>query len=371
MAKLKYADIKNIIIIMLVTAIICSSIIIFSYKDKNNNLREKISTIEKEALTAIANMNKTINFLDSQNSRLKASLKHLNSSYNTLKYNYKMLNKSYQQLGEEYKTQQTDVQRLLTSIELYKQEIERSMEWFQKNSNIKILDIKELEDDLEDKCLKKSSCKIKLGCLHLVNKGEDYSYKSDESTNDQKDKLQSLQDFINNKGGDCEDYSLFYKAELNFLAEKCNEEITFETYKEGANNYFLDYDKKLYVKNAKKVTFSGYTSPVIVCGKIEQLPEDKNKGHCAIALSKKIIKNRQDFTSLNKAPVIEPQNGKLIGIINKDIKLANTKSTEITLLITDNDLFLFSENENKWLSYKNFYNKLNTIKSKFSEQRDQ
>ena len=82
------------------------------------------------------------------------------------------------------------------------------------------------------------------------------------------------------------------------------------------------------------------------------------------------IENIQDLELLNGAPLIEPQNGIYLGKVNDEssaVNLINENNhgkvnSYISIVITDNDLFLFSDEYKKWLSYSIFNGELSETK---------
>lgn len=310
-------------------------------------------------------------------------MKQLEGNIASLKTNLQNLNETYSKLSQAYNVLKKEVDSTIEKIEFYEQELQESMEWFKNNS---ILDKSEeqsrIRDYLKRTCLKKENdkCYIKLGCFYLINLNElGFEYKKDVKTTGEEDKLQSLSEFIENEGGDCEDYSLFYKAEYNYLLEQCGETSSsniildaWTTSLERGDMYWLDFDSVWYINYASGVTLKQtYIYPNVVCGNFYDLNTGEISGHCAIAFTKDKIESKQDIEELDGAPIIEPQNGGYMGVINyepSNIYLLtkhnynNPPESYIYEVITDNDLFLFSGEHEEWLSYSIFDQELHSKK---------
>jgi len=270
-----------------------------------------------------------------------------------------------------------EIRKNVELLDRYKSEIETSMAWFSTNAVLGKSGMEETaKHDLANKCYDFSdgTCKIKLSCFYLVNSEFlKLEYKIDNVTSKKEDNLQSISKFIDNGGGDCEDYSLFYKTEYNYLLQDCKGEggrnIVLESYEYSTNFadiVILDNQNYWYVNNANEKNLpEGYEYPNIICGNIYDLNSQQVNGHCLLAFTRNKIENINDLSELNLAPMVEPQSGLYMGLINDPSSnvtlisgyMANSQSF-IYEVITDNDLFLFDSENSEWLSYSNFYQKL-------------
>jgi len=273
---------------------------------------------------------------------------------------------------------QEEVQSNLNLINEYTKEIQSSMSWFKDNSILgETWREKQAKNELINMCYSSNSdtCFINLACFYLMN---DHfiglKYKTDIETSFQEDKLQSLENFSLNGGGDCEDYSLFYKAEYNYLFELCGEKkINLESVIFGEDitkEFYLNNQKTWYINGEGKILSEGYIYPNIICGNIYDLETQLISGHCVIAFTKKEILSISDLKELDLSPIIEPQNGGYMGLINdasSEIYLLKENqesypNSYIYEIITNNDLFFFKEENKSWQSYAFFYNILNKQK---------
>ena len=261
---------------------------------------------------------------------------------------------------------------LVKLIEDYKKEIELSMKWFTENAGLGETSMEEtVKSRIVYECMhmKRDECQIKTGCFYLLNEERwDITYKTDEQTSGRADKLMAIEDFLDSKGGDCEDYALFYKAELNHILGECAKNnatsITIDAWYPGddtSGTYWLSYKKKWYFPFTNSINLkSGYVHPTVVCGNIYDLRKKKVGGHCIVAFTKNKIQTKDDIDiELRLAPVIEPQNGKYLGLIedtSSGIYLDKGHESYLTVVITDNDYFM-STNQG-WQGYSGFYEML-------------
>lgn len=308
-------------------------------------------------------------------SNLDYSLNQLNYSYMILDDNYKILLKNHNNLEDDYMILKNETDILIEDIIVYKNEIKSSIEWFKSNSKLENMSEEDrIKRELENSCIyvDGENCNIKLGCFYLINKREfNLEYKFDTETSNATDKLQSINDFFLNRGGDCEDYSFFYKAEYNYLLEECKDKnIILESWyrlnsSEELTKHWLNFQKSWYIDEVVNVDFYNYKYPNVVCGNLYDPQKENVSGHCMIAFTKEKIDYIGDLDKLNGSILIEPQNGNYIGMVDDDVYLLNETLYNnhdfiswINVVITDDDYYLFSYDGLKWDSYSNFYNDL-------------
>lgn len=305
-----------------------------------------------------------------------------------LEEKYEKLNQSYRELNNTLTSLKGQLEPTIEKIEVYQEEINESMFWFRKNSILKEEEEQKIATNylgMNDNCYRMlgGTCYIKTGCVELINSEYlDIEYLNDTEVTGKEDKLQSLNEFLENEGGDCEDYSLFYKAELNYLLEgQCKNdslEIVIEAWNSSqTGKYWLDYEHEWYFDDAKGIRLKeGYTKPNVICGKMYDPQIGNISGHCVIAFTNKKITQKEDIENLKQAPMVEPQDGKYLGLISNrssGVYILSENNYEeppqsyIYSVITDNDMFLFSFEYGKWLSYSSFFNELKEKKEKLLE----
>ncbi len=374
---------KNIIlhtlsIILLVSAIIIILIMnsnISSLEQANNVLQSQLTKETQEHEQTKLQLQSELSGLSQENVELTENLDDLNSSYAELDESHTFLEQRFEGL-------KTEVNDVIIKIQDYEDELQDSMQWFNDNSNLDILDSDyAIKKYLETKCIMKSHgrCRIKTGCLFLINTEKmDLEYKYDIQTSNEVDQLQSLNEFVDNDGGDCEDFSLFYKAEFNYLLDYCSDidesNIFLEAWVSADDiydRYALDFNRNWFVIGAEEVDLpNNYIYPNIICGLLPTTSGSVS-GHCVIAFTEQKITSTDNLDLLDKAPIIEPQTGHYMGLINDESSYiylltpsyyAEVKNTYgnpyIYEVITDDDLFLFSFDEEEWMSYSSFYEEL-------------
>ncbi len=362
---------KNLAIIFLLAVVVALSVIAYSFQQQKGDLRKHCEDMQKDAIEQLERLNSTIEDYSEANLKLRDSFMILNKSYEELFERYKQLNSSYEEVRDSNIDLMMSLQEAFEKIDTYQREIDSSLEWFSKNSQLG--DKPEIKQKLESKCIK--DCSIKLGCIFLVNERMGFSYKSDLETTGDSDRLKSLNEFVEYGGGDCEDFSLFFKAEYNYLKSKCDE-VTLESYKgtEEDKEYFLDFNEEWYMSGVEPVNIGNeFQHANVVCGKIYDLNRDNLEGHCIVGFTKEKIETVKELKALETAHLVEPQNGKYYGMLNRESSgiYLQEKDLEhksfVSLIITDNDLFLYSETEEEWLSHSLFKEQLDELKTKIEK----
>ncbi|MFA5931295.1 MAG: hypothetical protein WC821_03205 [archaeon] len=333
-------------------------------------MSEEYNSLEKKHLDFVAQSEKEIYLLNNEVSKLTLQSFDLNSKLIELQSKYSSLSSSNAALDKSYLELKQEAQGTISKIMDYESSIKSSLAWFQTNSVFSSFQ-KNVLLNLKSSCLEKSSsCEINLGCFFLVNKEfVKYSYKTDITTSNSEDKLQSLEDFMKNKGGDCEDFSLFFKAEFNSLVRSCASKPVklFAWVEKKGSRFWANYSNTWYMDDATKKYFDvNNIFPTVVCGSMLDLMSGKINGHCVIAFSEKEILSSSDISSLESAELIEPQSGKYLGYVGNEsgiflITSPSATNSYINILITNNDLFLYSNG--KWNSYGSFGSELLLRKS--------
>lgn len=346
------------------------------------NLNEK----EKELIDSkneVNELNQTINELNFFLNELRNEKLFLEKELNELI-------EEYESLGEEYLDLRKETINLLERIDLYRVEIQQAIEWYKFNSVLDdSFEQRKVKKELDTECIKVSldSCEIKLSCFYLVNSEKlGLTYISDEELHGKQDKIASISEFLKNKGGDCEDYSLFFKAQYNYFLNKCKgKKIVLESWKipekkEDSEKHFVNYQQTWFIEGVKEIKITDYIYPNIICGNLYDFVFDRISGHCMLAFTEKKIKTVNDLIYLNNAFIIEPQNGSFQGNVNQEnskVILLNEENSSDSLesfihsVITDEDFYLFSWNENKWQSFSLFKEELNQKQIQLNELLNQ
>jgi len=246
-------------------------------------------------------------------SNLSLEYKNLTEQYNNLKNMYKSLRRE----NEEYKN-------ILVYYEAkYNLSLERK-QFLNKNFNYDF-SYQPFINIIREKCVSNSSLNIPCAVSILKNK---YGYKY---ISDIGDVLESVEEFISRNGGDCEDWSLFVAALINYF--KNTEEIKYISSFENANGQrFYIYEENnilYYYQDAapKYINLDKYKYTNVICYIINQ-----TYGHCVLALSS-IYLNPLNMDSA-EVFLIEPQNGEYLGTL-EELKKENI----INIIINEQDIY--------------------------------
>ncbi|MBN2095750.1 MAG: hypothetical protein JW727_06910 [Candidatus Aenigmarchaeota archaeon] len=322
-----------------------------------------------------------VSSLQREASLLKENLSVIQNDYSLLEEDFSALESNMSRLEEEcaaikaaYGNLKEETSGLIEEVQDYRQQIQDSMEWFSENA---LLGDSKKENDakrkIDENCyeVKSSTCRIKLGCFYLVNsKKLHLSYISDVESSGEIDRLLSLQEFLANGGGDCEDYSLFYKAEYNYAVSRCEgKEVILEGWfvpEEGdlGGTYWLNFQKGWFLEGVSQIDFQDYIYPNIVCGNLYDPVLRSISGHCMIAFSSSPLESIGDLEELDGAYLIEPQDGSFFGNLNREnsgvylldeeLWVDKRPKSWISTVITDKDFFLFDSKTLSWKSYSYF-----------------
>jgi len=295
---------------------------------------------------------------------LKTSLSRLQSNYDILKQNYDSLRSNNNALKDEY-TDLSDettieIQRALNQFRDFEINVRQSMDWFTLNRDItSSSEYDSIKGELRNDCLvvNEASCEIALDCMYETNKKNRIQYKTDESTMAREDFLKSLALIYDQKGGDCEDISLLFTAEYNYLVSQC-----------------LDMGiarKDIAVVADDQVLKGNYM--YVVCGGFDpQRVVSSYGGHCVVALTQSpIILSSDVYPYLQEAALIEPQNGEFMFYLDDtDVTslFDNGEPAEtiyhINTVVTNNDLKVFYNwgEDVGWLGFSEFLEQIEKLK---------
>jgi len=279
------------------------------------------------------------------------------------------LSRSEQLLEQSF----SQAQQLKSEFVSLQNSINDSMSWFKQNSRLDknhswAVDIflKRINSD----CIYEKT--LNLACINYLNERTilNLQYLSDSDTN-QVDHLQSLNQTISRRGGDCEDFALFFKSILQTLKSK--DDLYIKTWEPSDSDRYSvwpqtdDPEYLVYYQNAQQKIISNLKDsyPVVIC-----YTADLFYGHCRIALSRSKITS-ENVDTLDNSYVFEPQTGMYAGKIGENYficqpKDKNCKSLgEISIIITEDDILQFKDS--KWASYDDYLSKTSIILSNFEK----
>lgn len=228
--------------------------------------------------------------------------------------------------------------------------INESIQWFRDNAALPhLLRYDRFMSKVGRGC--ESGGKLNLACVSFLMENElDILYRDDPG-----DRLYSIEEIVQRGGGDCEDFSLFFKAVLNGL----DGGLRLEAWENGAGRYdvYGEGSRVWYYEDAdgRELGRLGAMRPYAACYYYDtEGPEWL--GHCIIMLTGADISSPSDITDAGLADAVffEPQSGEYMGRMGEEFHACETGDDEcgdfgITFIITDGDLFQFSEG--RWNYY--------------------
>lgn len=384
-----YKIIISVLAIFIVVLVLSNLVIIYKY----NNLKEDLTQLNEEK----NNLEIKINYLEGENKDLnktKTDLEEIilkkDQNYNKLIEKYQIIKNDKKNISNDYTNLEMDYNYLIEDLNSFRNDIKESMSWFKLNSDINYLDknLKHKVNVALNDCVicDNKECKVKLACIELKNnKVLKLDYSLDKEITNKEDRLQSLESFLDNKKGDCEDFALLFAAELRHIFNNLIEEdkkILLEPiiYTDTKRNYYLDEDEEWYYDSGVEgIVYKDYNKVYVGCGQAYD-PQSKNiNGHCFIVISRDEINNILDLNDIN-AIAIEPQSGGFIGEVNKSINIKNKEYSiylidkidpnlnlkNIYMLISKDNLIYnnkyFNYEDDNWKSYNLFLEKINKIR---------
>lgn len=266
---------------------------------------------------------------------------------------------------------------LTTELSAVEENIKDSISWFKSNADfsdnfIENTDVGYFVSDVEDYCIKNEE--VNLACLSFsMEKQLGFRYISEGA-----DRLFSLDEIVNNHGGDCEDFSLFTKALLNYLKKQYDiNELALQGWGYKSGSQMTIYDQgtsKWYMPNAEEHYVGNLMAlyPAAFCFTVECDINDVCEGHCVVGMTKERIESIEDMTGLSGSVMFEPQNGAYLGsvgngfsVCNKYISDCGDKANHIWLVIGDEDLYIFKDD--KWTNYKYYLTKIEDLRKETEE----
>ena len=371
-------------------------------KDALSATLEKSNQANTNLSVRIAELEGRLTVLDSQKDALIAQVAQLASERDSARAEVEDANAAILALNSTVSRQSGKIESLVLdinstkkSLDDFERQINESAEWFKNNSNITaVRQFREMQNQLDAFCIDVygDTCRVKLSCPRLVNhEYSQFEYIADSSLFGKADKLQSLQEFADNRGGDCEDYSLAVKAELNFLVQKCNgrglNKIQFEpvVVEQGQrytikNDIYSDPPVTWYYDNTKGLQLPlDYSNYHIVCGTFAVGTSINGTtvlgGHCLLGFSKTKIANSSDiYPAISDSYFVEPQNGYAIdttGYVKPQSGQsypADFRSTTASIwaIITGDDFYIYSQQDDgtwRWRGYKDIFGQTEEIRA--------
>lgn len=356
---------------------------------QNTSLENKLSALREEqrqSLEDISRLSSSLHSLNASYGQLSLSLEQRNRELSEANANISalrwQLSEKERQLSETSSSLEAQKQKAAAiASELYSLErsINDSFSWFKSNAALPsdygwkadIFKRRVLEDCVD-------GTELNLGCISYIMENTAFSihYRTDIVAG-KDDHLQSVRETINLGWGDCEDYSLIFKATLNTVKESTGglEAVAFAP---GGSANFRIYPKEStpvseterywYVPNAKKTRLGSMDSShfYVICYR-----SGPSTGHCTVAISPNEITSSEDVPLLSGAKAFEPQNGQYLGTVGNggqysicsDPSCTRTLNA-ISLVIADSELFKYENG--KWVGYSDYYSQVKGAQASLS-----
>jgi len=364
---------------LLIVALIVFSFVLlvstFYFYFESQNWREQAELLENENMqinntlkqtqSALETEQETSEFLRSELSDTEDALNQTNNSLNKCRQDLEAETELYEECTSQ-KKQLTDfisetvveLDNLTAELDEFQNQIADSMSWFTLNSNIENLSFR--MKYLVDKCT--SGDEINAACIpFILVEEEGWGYKTEEG-----DHLLSFEEMIMNRGGDCEDWSLYFKGAFNYVKTQArNEKSLISVVPSSAGNTFQIYKEWHYLDATGRELGTTEDNLYVIC----------YDSHCIVAITDQEIKNSSDIYKLRGAPALEPQDGQYMFTIGNigapDICEPGdcNYAVDIWIVITDDDIYDFHHNE-RWVGYKDYYQTAGYYREQIEEITD-
>ncbi len=320
-------------------------------KTAESILEERSSEIERQG-QEISNLSL---MLENKKAEIENLQESLNESQTELEKTKNILSEAKEEIDQ-----------IKAEAEEMEESITESIQWFSDNSRLpSMLKTDRLMNRIKSGC--KDSGELKLACIsHLMEDEADITYKDDPET----DRLYSIEEIIQRKGGDCEDFSLFYKAVINGLKTY---DVELEAWGSGGGKYEIYEDKQKgivwYYENAHGIKIGNIQDlnayPVCYYYGSDGL---NRLGHCIVMFSGAKISSPEDITTGNlmDARFVEPQDGSYMGEMGDEFRACEDgeegcdyDTYTIAFIITDDDLYEFRDG--RWNYYQGHREKVEKI----------
>lgn len=280
---------KKILITLLIISLLILSNLYFYFNYKK---------LEKELFY----LNRKLESLNSTLNERDLEIETLKRNFSILQEKYEKLRRENAYLNKKLKEYEDIVKEIEYNIEKYKKFISENLNYDFSNKDF-IHSIKNYCIDVQEVSYLNLPCAI-----YILKDKHNFKY-----INDTYDEIYDIEDFIERGGGDCEDWSLFVAALINYFKKKDNIEklIVFEQHPGYNFKLYEEGNVIYYYEDAKEVEISLKEYPIINLICYIRSPEES---HCIIALSKNILTPK----NFEKYILIEPQTGELLKI--EDIK---------------------------------------------------
>ena len=368
-------------------ALLCGALIFhsFSLSGQLDSLSQKQAQTEQglhQAEEGYASLNASctagIASLRSELMQANTGLSNANAQISSLQAS---LTEKEGQLAESrgnLEEQQKKAEAIMSDLSSLETNINQSMSWFRSNAELPknyswTTDIF-LQRVLSD-CVDRSE--LNLACISYLMENTAFAvhYRTDAESSGKADFLQSVRQTIDSGWGDCEDYSLLFKATLNSVREN-SDGLSAIAWQPGGSSDFRVYpklgkqlqsdDSYWYVPSSRGVAIGnlGQTEQYVVCFR-----KSAQAGHCTVALSQAKISGSSDIGALLGAEVFEPQSGLYLGRVGSEFSICSdddcfSTNNAIQMVIADGELYKFENG--RWVGYSDYLKRVQEAKQELS-----
>ncbi|MCX6770249.1 MAG: hypothetical protein NT051_06295 [Candidatus Micrarchaeota archaeon] len=340
-----------------------------SLTSQNEAARAKIaetnanfSSFRQTSSVKEAGMLSAINTANSKISSQESSIASLNSQ---LLQKENELNRSKLDLN----AQKERISSLALELGALESTINESIAWFKDNARLPT-NYSWNGDIFQKRVI--SDCvdggNLNLACISYLMENTAFSihYRTD-SVSGKTDHLQGVKETIDLGWGDCEDYSLIFKATLNSIAQK-QANLAPVAFTSGTGNFRVYPKESLastgtesywYVPQAKGISLGNLSKlhTYVVC-----YTYSSSGGHCTVAMGEGNITSSSETGALMGARVFEPQSGQYLGAVGSEFGICASDDCystvrSIRLIITDSDLYVFQQGTG-WTGYGDYAEKV-------------
>jgi len=376
-------DMNKIAIGLLALLLLVSAFAIVYFLDATSLLEKKIASLNatvvdtSKQLTGVQldysllakKYEKSQSDLASTESLLLQSNSELELTQAQLLQTEQALNESRQNL----EGQQQKANALISELNQLENTINGSIAWFKDSAYMPenytwTADI--FMSRVMSDCVDKGN--LNLACIsHLMeNTAFAIHYREDVESGSE-DHLQSVKETIGLGWGDCEDYSLIFKAILN-SARKKNASLNIVAWQPAESGEFRVYPKETpgesgafwVYSNAKAANMGSPSHAYVICYSV-----DEASGHCTVALSDIDVQSSSQVSLLQGAYTFEPQSGRYLGTLGESLSICTSgycKNTggKIWMVISDFDLYIYGENG--WQGYADYLSRVQETRGSIS-----
>ncbi|GEM_PF-2637575 len=355
----------RLVLIILLVVSVASTVLYLHTEGIKNNLEKKLtqlntklddqkSEFDNSINTLTTNLNSlqnSYNALQASHTQLETNVLNLSNQIEALKGIFQSFEQEYLELSEAYDQKSQQYVQLEGELEDLDSKIQEKMVWFTTNSELTQPAENKMSSTLSDVdsyCIQSGD--INLPCTTIFLNEDNYLYISEGG-----EYIKSVEEFAKEKGGDCEDWSIFIRAFLN--THKNGKNLFLAKYSIGTDFFLYEQGNlKWYYPNMASLELNTEGKEYrVICYSLG------SQGHCVLALTS------SDFISEGDI-IFEPQNGYYMGtIVEKNLEegefFVDLGSNEypVWIVILSDDIYVWEEDKQDWIYYEQLSDKIKSM----------